>query len=254
MKIQKELRKEAVKQREKLELKLTANSTQRLLTQGGAEDIEMLKQMGMHTHAMALVDEKGRQLEVNQADTKYGQVYTKSEIKAICEKYGLRFLRSENYKGAVDTRFTQKIKEFHKDFNLEMNQLGFKIYLMAPYSAFSSTKKSIDPIAFYKLEDNTYRLIHQWGDNMSPWRQLIGWKYTNLFNHWAFSSFVTILPLWFVIGLFTQFWGWFFLSAALLCAFMFCRTGILRGDSDGDGRMLYTMNEIWERYDRKNAL
>jgi hypothetical protein len=196
------LLKEKQKSLKSLDGDIAIVETQKLLMDRGAEDYRMLKDMGLATTLDRATDSKAAQMEHRKLDETYGEVYTLEQIKTMCCKYALKFLRSDMYKGTIDAEIPAKIRQFAKESNLDLKgtDFGRKFYIMAPQQAFvlidRPKPEPIDPILFYKIDETHYRKVHKWGVDFSVLRQIIGWKYTHSMNYWTW---------WFVlVALFTM--------------------------------------------------
>src|SRR5688572_25524669 len=76
-----ELQKEHQKNMDKLSEHTVITETNRLLSEKGQEDYDMLRDMGMHHNLKKVMDLKGKKIEIDKLEEKYGRVYTKEEIK-----------------------------------------------------------------------------------------------------------------------------------------------------------------------------
>lgn len=214
----KELQKEHEKNMGKLSEQTVITEATRLLAEKGQEDYQMLRDLGMHHNAQRALDIKGKKIEIDTLEQKYGKVYSKDEIKSIACRYALKFRRTDEYKGYVDPAILQKIRELAQETgdDISPSSLGHKFYILAPPSAFELQEEIVepkprDPILFYQIgfAGTHYRAVHQWGSDMGWWRQLMGWKYAAEFNYFAywltimFFTFFTvgmvISPSWFMV-------------------------------------------------------
>lgn len=203
----KELKRTARSNRNDLNEQSAITEVSRLIAEKGAEDISILREMGMHRSVEFAQDLHGRKIELENLDKKYGQIFSEEEIKRIACKYALKFLPSDKYSGPVEPVMLEKIKAFFAESGLEMNKalLGRRMYVLAPPKAFELQERPRpvppDPILFYKIEGGTnYRMIHKWGADLTPWRRILGWKYSSsfgYFQYWLLVLFLTgVLPLW----------------------------------------------------------
>lgn len=203
MNLEKALSKEALKLREKAETENSIIATNRLIADKGAEDLEMIRNLGMSSSITIRKEKMGRQLHLAALQKKYKKVYTIEEIETVALKYGLRFLRSDKYKGEVDPELPAKIREFAEEDGVELNdaKLSYNFYILAPYHAFELADRPkprpIDPCIFYKISENHYRLVYQWGKDFTILRLFIGWKNASYFN------FVISLAVMYFLVMFT---------------------------------------------------
>jgi hypothetical protein len=152
-----------------------------------AEDTRIANALGTK-HSIARAQEKlGKVLAVEHLDKKFkGNIFTVDQIKELAGKYNLRFLQTQHYCGDLDLGVITKIKEFNKETGTEINDaaLRYNFYILAPekcfkLETFKKEKPAPDPAIFYKVNDDHYRLIHQWGTDFSIWRKIAGWNWKN---------------------------------------------------------------------------
>lgn len=258
------LKRKARSNRSDMEQQSAITETQRLITQGGAEDYQILKEMGMHRAVERAQELHGKRMELEDLEKKYGQVYSISEIENIACKYALKFRRSDEYQGPVDPEMLQKIKEFFKDSGIQTNgtTYGHKFFVLAPPKAFPLANRPVprppDPILFYQLNyTDNYRFIHKWGSDLTLLRRIIGFKYASKFNYWLIWFLVLSIPaigMWYMVGKtsskldvfgFYIFLGILFQGAAIFFS-------IQRKANEQWGGKLYTWKEMWQnRYKAK---
>jgi hypothetical protein len=121
-----------------------------------------------------------RQSAIDHLKQKTGAdvVLSKAQIKDLCMKYRLRFLRSHKYSGVLDTVVASKMVTLMEKLgvpNLEWDARK-KFFIMAPAKSFalSERPKPIDPVLFYRAGDDEYILVHKWGNDFTFVRRLIG--------------------------------------------------------------------------------
>lgn len=105
------------------------------------------------------------------------KIYHTKEIKQICIDYRLRFLDTKYFKGTIPAEGLSKIKALEKEHNTEIK--GFKI--IAPSKLFKLEDKD-DPLLFAPIGNGYYYLIHQWGNDLHPFRKLLMWPFKNMAN------------------------------------------------------------------------
>lgn len=105
------------------------------------------------------------------------KIYHTKEIKQICIDYRLRFLDTKYFKGTIPAEGLSKIKALEKEHNTEIK--GFKI--IAPSKLFKLEDKD-DPLLFAPIGNGYYYLIHQWGNDLHPFRKLLMWPFKNIAN------------------------------------------------------------------------
>ena len=115
-------------------------------------------------------------IKIENIDTK--RVFSTDTIKKICIRYRLRFLDTSLFRSDFPSTAIVEIKAFEKKYNVQIK--SFKI--MAPAKAFHLENINKDPLLFAKLNDNTYFLIHQWGQDLSWHRKIFSWPLQNFKN------------------------------------------------------------------------
>jgi hypothetical protein len=176
-------------------------SVQKLLAYESQKDVQMLNQLGMDNHIKAAQNMEGRKITLEKFREDYkGKVFHVDTLKTLCENYRLRMLKSRYYKGVVDVEVTAKIKEFFKESKealtgKEEYYLQECFYVMAPDNAFNKNmieipklvKQPVDPLLFFKIDNEHYRLVHKWGNDFSIFRAILGWKWKSELNHFLFG-------------------------------------------------------------------
>lgn len=128
-------------------------------------------------------------------------------IKQLAIEYKLKFLSSRYFSGHMDVEVLSKIKEFAKNTNTEIDPhtLSSRFFILAPVECFHLNQRErpkpvpVDPLIFYMIGDNHYRLIHKWGSDFSPLRRILGWKWESMSNVRHFNFFVH-LPIFALLG------------------------------------------------------
>lgn len=167
-----------------------------------------------------------------------GNVFTESQIKALCIKYNLRFLPTSYYKGSIDPETPIKIREFESIINKQIQDKGINhycysdidYYIAAPKRAFKLEVKPKDPLLFARISKDHYVLVHKWGNDLSVFRRVSGF-----FSCYSpMSIMVTLSILFFVAssvyGIFNPFANFYgedngivaSILAALTTSFVFC--------------------------------
>lgn len=151
------------------------------------EDLRIANALGRNHNIARAQTELGRKLEMEKLDGQYaGNVYSLKQIRDLAAKYNMRFLQSKHYCGNLDVMAIQKIKEFHKEtgVNIEDANLKYMFFILAPEDCFDlETVKRMrhdpDPAIFYKIDENHYRLIHQWGNDFNIFNRIAGWNWSS---------------------------------------------------------------------------
>ena len=105
------------------------------------------------------------------------RIFHEKSIKKICIDYRLRFLDSRYFKGTFPQEALSEIDRLEQEHKIELE--GFKI--MAPSKLFVLNKTD-DPLLFAPMGNGYYYLIHQWGNDLHPFRKLMMWPFKNFEN------------------------------------------------------------------------
>ena len=182
-----------------------------LLAGEDLEDQRILRHLGSNSTVMQLENFTGDNIEWEQLEKEYGQVFTIDQIEKLAIDYRLRFLNSNSFIGDMDRQVTAKIKEFSKETNTSLDEqtLRKKFYILSVPSSFSLQKvkatrfdewkerrrlAALDPVLFYQIDETHYRLIHQWGKEFTAWRRLLGYRWRNQ-NTFRTTTFFFLLPI-----------------------------------------------------------
>lgn len=204
VKIEKELESQKKEQAQGLESSKAISDVKLLLAGEEQEDLRIMQSVGSKSTVMRAQQERGNLIALEKLDKEYaGNVYTVDAIQKLCIKYRLRFLSSRLYCGDMDIEVAAKIKEFAKATNTNIDDwtLQTRFFIMAPPSSFKLTKvkfektpRPVDPLIFYKISDDNYKLIHKWGNDFSILRALLGFRWESLENYWLTNLFL-LLPV-----------------------------------------------------------
>ena len=115
------------------------------------------------------------EFDLDKFDSK--DIYHISNIKDICIDYRLRFLDLKYFKNDLPQEAFDKIAALKVAHNTTLS--GFKI--MAPSKLFR-LKDTDDPLLFIPIGNDYFYLIHQWGDNLHPFRKALVWPFKNIWN------------------------------------------------------------------------
>lgn len=117
-----------------------------------------------------------------------GRIFHCSQIKQICIDYRLRFLSTQFFKGELPPEAIRAVKDLEQTHQVKLK--GFKIVAPAKYFRLENAD---DPMLFAPLGNDYYYLVHKWGTDMHPFRQLLMWPLKNLENLIIFSFFLSFL-------------------------------------------------------------
>lgn len=205
LKIDKELQKKADEERKILNSD-PVKQVQLLLEDQSQQDAQILRGLSNDSHFNRIERLRGSLLELEKLESQYdGNVFLISEIEEMALNYRLRFLSSKYFTGSYDVQVASKIREFAKTTGVEINEatLKYKFFVLAPEEMFklveqkhiskAELRRQLDPIIFYKIDENHYRLIHKWGKDFTIFRALSGFRWRDFKNLMAFNTFL-LLP------------------------------------------------------------
>lgn len=105
------------------------------------------------------------------------KIYHLDTIRNICIDYRLRFLDLKYFKNDLPQEAFDKIAALEMEHHTTLT--GFKV--MAPSKLFR-LKNTDDPLLFVPLGNDYFYLIHQWGDDLHPFRKALMWPFKNIWN------------------------------------------------------------------------
>lgn len=217
-----DLKEELVRDKETLARQLSENSpvneVRQLLLTESAEDARILRAMGQNSTLMQLENLTNNAIQLEKLEEEYGEVFTRHQIEALAIKYRLRFVGSNNFIGKMDVQVTAMIRKFAKDTNTSIDEhtLSTKFKILAEPSAFNTHRVRVshfqgakdmaafmhgvfvDPVLFYQIDENHFRMIHKWGNDFTIYRLLLGYKWRSpntlrTFNFFFQLPFIAIL-------------------------------------------------------------
>ena len=103
------------------------------------------------------------------------RVYHISQIKKTCIDFRLRFLDATLFKGGFPVEAVTQIKSIENTHNNVLSNLK----IMAPSKLFK-LENADDPLLFAPMGKGYYYLIHQWGDDLHPFRKAMVWPFKNI--------------------------------------------------------------------------
>ncbi len=109
------------------------------------------------------------ELNIRLTEEDSPRIFSLTEIKNICIRYRLRFLKSSFYKGEFPYEALMQIKEFEKKFGVQIS--NFKI--IAPDHAFELQNINKDPLLFAQLADDSFYLLHKWGKDLAWYKKYL---------------------------------------------------------------------------------
>jgi hypothetical protein len=99
------------------------------------------------------------------------RIFTTGTIRSLCVKYRLRFLDAGLFKGEIPPQALHGIRQLERKAGAPLT--SFKI--MAPAARFRLCDSEVDPLLFVPVGADRYYLVHKWGNDLSPWRMVLGW-------------------------------------------------------------------------------
>lgn len=96
-------------------------------------------------------------------------------IKKVCVAYRLRFLENARFKNHIPEEAISAIRRLEDAHQITLS--GF--HIMAPTAAFKLDNYD-DPLLFAPVGNGYFYLVHQWGNEINPWRRLLVWPLRNL--------------------------------------------------------------------------
>ncbi|MDG1823586.1 MAG: hypothetical protein P8H45_01665 [Flavobacteriaceae bacterium] len=130
---------------------------------------------------------KYNQFDFEQLETE--RIFHRDTIKNTCIDYRLRFLDLDYFKGDVPVEAIESIQALEQAHNTELQNMK----IVAPSKLFK-LKNADDPLLFVPIGNQYYYLIHKWGNDLHPLRQLMMWPFKNIV-----TSILSILLLSFVL-------------------------------------------------------
>tara|TARA_B100001093_G_C26479370_1_gene864153 strand:- start:66 stop:701 length:636 start_codon:yes stop_codon:yes gene_type:complete len=103
------------------------------------------------------------------------RIYHISQIKKTCIDFRLRFLDATLFKGSFPVEAVSQIKSIEAKHDTVLSDLK----IMAPSKLFK-LENADDPLLFAPMGNGYYYLIHQWGDDLHPFRKAMVWPFKNI--------------------------------------------------------------------------
>lgn len=101
------------------------------------------------------------------------RVFSIDSIRNLCVRYRLRFLDAGRYKGTLPSAALFHLRTL--EGRAEAPLKGFKI--MAPAGRFKLCDTNADPLLFVPVGPRHYYLVHKWGADVSPLREIMAWPF-----------------------------------------------------------------------------
>ncbi len=174
-----------------------------LLREQGAQEELLVTQLGMQ-HSLDQINDPRRHRWLTQRYD--GGVYYAHDVRQVCVNYRMRMLPSHRYCGPIDPEFGAKLNRFRRAHQLTDHNLRHDFFVVAPAETFDLEKRQrplVDPLLLYRIDEQHYKLVHQWGGDLHPLRYLAAWPHRSLTTMtlcWTLFTLVLTLGLFGVLA------------------------------------------------------
>lgn len=142
--------------------------------------------------------------------------YHISQILRIAQKYHLRFDHTSRYIGGLPEDFYQAVGHFLETNEITKCEVGRAssptflpaFYILAPKENFKPIPVDKDPLLFMQVSDDTFKLVHQWGADITWVRAFKSWYTDNAPN--LIKVWVTGVPIFLFLAVYTENLGFLF--------------------------------------------
>lgn len=169
---------------------------------GKIDDSAILSRLGMDRNLRQGERKKHEITQSKQETLKFDQsrVFHISQIESICNKYYLKFLPSDKFRGSIDSELPQKLTTFEVAHGEKLNPINS--YIIAPARSFQLEERPKDPLFFFKINREYYYLIHKWGNDLNIFRRILPLLSNDYFTFISIFIFWSIAPV--LIGIFAK--------------------------------------------------
>ena len=170
-----------------------------LLRERGAREEQLITQLGMRRSLDQISDPRRHRWLTHVYN---GEVYHVNDVRQVCVHYRMRMLPSRRYHGPIDPEFGLKLNRFQRKHQLADDDLKRDFFVVAPAETFELEKRQrplVDPLLLYRIDEQHYRLVHQWGGDLHPLRYLRAWRHRSLTT---MTLYWTLFTLVLTVGLF----------------------------------------------------
>jgi len=246
-----------------------SNPTLLLAETNEVRETEAFRALGLVPEIEETLEVKGEQLARKNLEDKYGTIYSATEIKALCMKYGLRILKTKNFTGPLKGDMAAKILDFNEIHGVTSTITSYeaeKYYILAPAEAFGrSSRKSklkTDPILLYKVDSSKdvssrdnylkeayYTVVYEWGSSFNIWRMITSYRKRNVATnivHTFFTTFALTMIASGFMGL-TSLYGTVGIATGIGVLISIIKMAVLTGDSS---RFAYKL--IYRSWNKEN--
>lgn len=116
------------------------------------------------------------------------RVFHRDTIRSLCLRYRLRFLPGGSFKGPIPDKAVHALRMLERKAETPITSF----MLMAPATRFKLCDSEADPLLFVPLDGDRYYLVHKWGNDLSPMREVVNWPLRNA----ATLSVLVVLVAW----------------------------------------------------------
>ena len=242
---------------------LAIKEATKILNGTSEEDVKTLARLGID-HSIKRKEELSRIMRLRSV-LNPERIFSGNDIKTLCVRYGVRFLPVSYFKGEVDAQLPSKVKEFEAAYRnaqtveenksssyrldkdpYRRNESVNSYMICAPEESFRLTAKPRDPLMFYQIDEDSYYLVHKWGNDISSFRAVKAWMYKNVLTYFICVFTMWMIPSVLVNLFFPEFSAW---GAALIFSII---TLFIAGISD-DGDWL--TDRLWSnRYTSRHFI
>lgn len=154
--------------------------TNQFLLDVETREAELMSAAGLNSAHKSIAkihdDDKVRRMFHESANSK--AVLTADQVRKLCIRYRLRLLPSNRYRGPIEAVTGCKLSKFLDDIkDLDpMESASTRLFVMAPAQTFNlSVYKPVpDPVLFYRHDNGLYAVVHQWGNDFTIFRRILG--------------------------------------------------------------------------------
>lgn len=174
-----------------------------LLRERGEQEEQLITQLGMQ-RSLPQISDSRRHHWLTQLYQ--GEVYHAHDVRQVCVHYRMRLLPSHRYCGTIDPEFGSKLNRFRREHQLTDDDLQHDFFIVAPAETFDLEKRQrplVDPLLLYRIDEQHYKLVHQWGGDLHPLRYLRAWRHRSLTTmslYWTLFTFVLTISLFGVLA------------------------------------------------------
>lgn len=182
------------------ESQILVDHTNQFLLDIETREAELMSAAGLNSAHKSIVkihnDAKVRRMFHESANSK--AVLTTDQVRKLCIRYRLRLLPSNEYRGPIEAITGYKLSKFFDDIKdpNPMESASTRLFVMAPARTFNlSVYKPVpDPVLFYRHDNGLYAVVHQWGNDFTISRRILG-ALTSRALVWRCFMFLTLISV-----------------------------------------------------------